>query len=205
MTKALPAELHEPEHEKIWAHSGDSHLMEPEDLWTSRLPKRLADRAPRSERGEKYEIVYIDDKQIDRQLNDFMDAMRPPGFKDLTIRLQDLDQEGVRSQLAFPSMGFWVCTIRDPELENAVAKAWNDWAMEEVMSVQDRIFAPAIIPLMDVDNAVAEAERAAEAAHLPVDGVHPGRGDAEEHLADLRIAGKPTEVRRVEDHGQPSD
>ena len=29
--------------------------------------------------------------------------------------------------------------------------------------------------------------------------------DAEEHLADLRIAGKPTEVRRVEDHGQPSD
>ena len=31
---------------KIWAHSGDSHLMEPEDLWTSRLPKALADRAP---------------------------------------------------------------------------------------------------------------------------------------------------------------
>ena len=64
---------------KIWAHSADSHVLEPADLWTSRLPKRLADRAPRSERGDKYEILYIDGQQIDRQLNDFMDAMRPPG------------------------------------------------------------------------------------------------------------------------------
>ena len=40
---------------KIWAHSADSHVLEPADLWTSRLPKRLADRAPRSERGDKYE------------------------------------------------------------------------------------------------------------------------------------------------------
>lgn len=147
--------------QKIWAHSGDSHLMEPDDLWTSRLPKRLADRAPRSERGDKYEIVYIDGTQIDRQLNDFMDAMRPPGAKDLSIRLQDLDNEGIRSQVAFPSMGFWICNIRDPELENAVARAWNDWALEEVMSQQNRVFAPAVIPLMDVKNAVAEAERAA--------------------------------------------
>ncbi|WP_174183736.1 amidohydrolase family protein [Nocardia barduliensis] len=162
MTEALHAVEEQREQDKIWAHSGDSHLMEPEDLWTSRLPKRLADRAPRSERGEKYEIVYIDGTQIDRQLNDFMDAMRPPGFKDLDIRLQDLDQEGVRNQFAFPSMGFWACTIRDPELENAVVRAWNDWAMEEVMGKQDRIFAPAIVPLMDVKNAVAEAERAAE-------------------------------------------
>ncbi|EUA23688.1 amidohydrolase 2 domain protein [Mycobacterium xenopi 4042] len=45
--------------------------MEPEDLWTSRLPKRLAERAPRTERGEKYEIAYIDGQQINRQLNDF--------------------------------------------------------------------------------------------------------------------------------------
>jgi len=162
MTKAISTGQDQQEVEKIWAHSGDSHLMEPEDLWTARLPKRLADRAPRSERGEKYEIVYIDGMQIDRQLNDFMDAMRPPGFKDLNIRLQDLDREGVRNQLAFPSMGFWVNNIRDPELEVAVARAWNDWAMEDVMGKQDRIFAPAIVPLQRVEDAVAEAERAAE-------------------------------------------
>jgi len=97
----------EVEPTKIWAHSGDSHAMEPEDLWTSRLPKNLASRAPRTERGEKYELIFVDGKQKTRNLNDFMDAMRPPGSRDLKIRIQDLDQEGVWSQLAFPSTGFW--------------------------------------------------------------------------------------------------
>lgn len=147
---------------KIWAHSGDSHLMEPEDLWTSRLPKRLADRAPRSERGEKYEIVYIDGQRISRQLNDFMDAMRPPGFKDLKIRLEDLDQEGVWCQLAFPSSGFFTVNIADRELSRACVRAWNEWAMDDFMSQQDRIFAPACVPLVEVDDAVAEVEWAAE-------------------------------------------
>ncbi|MGZ8812750.1 MAG: amidohydrolase family protein, partial [Mycobacterium sp.] len=110
--------------EKIWAHSGDSHAMEPADLWTSRLPKHLADRAPRTERGEKYEIVYVDGQQLSRQLNDFMDAMRPPGASDIAIRLQDLDREGVQCQLAFPSSGFWTVNINDAELSRAAVRAW---------------------------------------------------------------------------------
>lgn len=149
------------ERPKIWAHSGDSHAMEPEDVFTSRLPKRLADRAPRAERGEKYEIVYVDGQQISRQLNDFMDAMRPPGFLDLEIRLQDLDQEGVWSQLAFPSMGFWTSNINDAELSRACSRAWNEWAMDDLMAAQDRIFTPAIVPLVEVADAVAELEWAA--------------------------------------------
>ena len=116
MTQATERSSVEPsdtEKPKIWAHSGDSHAMEPADLWTSRLPKRLADRAPRTERGEKYEIVYVDGKQLSRQLNDFMDAIRPPGASDMAVRLQDLDQEGVQCQLAFPSTGFWTVNIED--------------------------------------------------------------------------------------------
>ena len=148
--------------EKIWAHSGDSHAMEPDDLWTSRLPKRLADRAPRTERGEKYEIVYLDGKQLNRQLNDFADAMRPPGASDIAIRLQDLDREGVRCQLAFPSVGFWSVYIEDPELCRAVVRAWNDWSLQEVMSWQKRIFTPAIVPLAEPADAAAEVEWAAQ-------------------------------------------
>jgi predicted TIM-barrel fold metal-dependent hydrolase len=160
MTQAQerPADVITHERTKIWAHSGDSHAMEPEDLWTSRLPKELADRAPRTERGEKYEIVYVDGKQKSRQLNDFMDAMRPPGFKDLKIRLQDLDEEGVWSQLAFPSTGFWMVDIEDPTLARACVRAWNEWAIDDLMAKQDRIFTPACVPLVDVNDAVAELE-----------------------------------------------
>lgn len=161
-TISSPAEQTAGAPEKIWAHSGDSHAMEPEDLWTSRLPKHLADRAPRSERGEKYEITYVDGKRLDRQLNDFMDAMRPPGFKDLDIRLRDLEQEGVRCQLAFPSSGFWSANIDDAELSKAVAHAWNEWARDDFMGRQNRIFTPAIVPLVEVADTVAELEWAAE-------------------------------------------
>jgi predicted TIM-barrel fold metal-dependent hydrolase len=147
---------------KIWANSADSHVLEPDDLWTQRLPQRLAERAPRAERGDKYEILYIDGKQINRQLNDFMDAIRPPGARDLDIRLKDLDQEGVWAQLAFPSMGFWTVEIEDAELAREVVRAWNDWAQEAILQKNDRIFTPAIVPLVDVDDAVAELERAVE-------------------------------------------
>lgn len=48
--------------------------MEPEDLWTTRLPKQPADRAPRTERAEKYQLAFIDRQQINRRLNDFLPA-----------------------------------------------------------------------------------------------------------------------------------
>lgn len=147
---------------KIWANSGDSHVLEPDDLWLARLPKRLAERAPRSERGEKYELLYIDGERMDRQLNDFMDAMRPPGARDLGPRLQDLDQEGVWGQLAFPSMGFWHVMITDRELAREVVRAWNNWAYDEILQKNDRVITPACVSMANVEDAVAELERAAE-------------------------------------------
>jgi hypothetical protein len=34
--------------ERIWANSGDSHLVEPPDLLSANLPPALAERMPRS-------------------------------------------------------------------------------------------------------------------------------------------------------------
>ena len=45
---------------KIWVNSGDSHVMEPADVWTERLPARLGARAPRSERGDRPELTEAD-------------------------------------------------------------------------------------------------------------------------------------------------
>ena len=36
---------------KIWANSGDSHFLEPEDLWRASLPPRLAELMPRRGQG----------------------------------------------------------------------------------------------------------------------------------------------------------
>ncbi len=47
---------------KIWANSGDSHFLEPMDLFRDSLPADLAERLPRSEKDEAAgtETVYVD-------------------------------------------------------------------------------------------------------------------------------------------------
>jgi predicted TIM-barrel fold metal-dependent hydrolase len=145
--------------EMILANSADSHLMEPADLWTSRLPADLADRAPRSEKTEKYETIYLDGQKMYRALAAFTEAIRPPGATDLGIRLHDLDREGVRFQLAFPSMGLWLANLQDAALQTALVRAWNDWAVEEVISRTDRVLPSAILPFLSVEDAVEEVQR----------------------------------------------
>ena len=49
--RAPAVENVESEQLKIWAHSGDSSVIGPDDLWTLRLPKRLADKSHRDRAG----------------------------------------------------------------------------------------------------------------------------------------------------------
>ena len=83
-----------------------------------------------------------------RALAAFTEAIRPPGATDLAIRLQDLDREGVRHQLAFPSMGFWLVNLQDPELQTTLVRAWNDWAVETVIERTDRVLPSAMLPFL---------------------------------------------------------
>lgn len=55
---------------KLWANSGDSHFIEPEDLWRSRLPRRLAELVPRSERDPdgRFETIHVDGQAFRRRL-----------------------------------------------------------------------------------------------------------------------------------------
>lgn len=145
----------------IWVNSADSHLMEPHDLWVDALPADLAELAPRTERNDKYETIYVEGRRMHRMLASFAEQFRPPGANDLTIRLQDLDREGVWGQLAFPSRALWLCTIQDPTLEIAAVAAYNNWAASEIMAKTDRVLPAGMIPVHDVAAGVAEVERLA--------------------------------------------
>ena len=160
---------------KIWANSGDSHFLEPPDLFRQILPKALADRMPRAVKdpdGSK-ETVYVDGEVIVRPLpKPIKDgeykgetinslAVRPPGSGDTRLRLRDLDQEGIWGEVVYPSLGMWANMIKDRVLVAEGSKALNDWAMEEIQLVApDRLIATAMLPLLDVQDAVAETYRA---------------------------------------------
>jgi predicted TIM-barrel fold metal-dependent hydrolase len=161
--------------DKIWTDSGDSHFIEPSDLWQQILPPEMAKRMPWSEKlSEDEERVHIDGESFTRKLPKIATkkidgvtmgelSSRPAGTRDLTARLADLDSEGVWAEVVYSSLGLWDQNLKDPALVRAAAAANNEWRATEVQGLApDRLVAVASIPMMDIDDAVAEAKHAAE-------------------------------------------
>ena len=157
---------------KVWASSADSHVMEPDDLWLTRLPSHLADRGPLVTRDDKKETASIDGRVAFRTLAAFADASaRAPGAFDARLRVRDLDEEGVWGQVMFPSRGLWIPRATDAELTRECCRVYNDWVAGEVMSISERLVGVAMLSHLDTVDAIAELQRAAglgyKAALLP--------------------------------------
>jgi predicted TIM-barrel fold metal-dependent hydrolase len=157
---------------KIWANSGDSHLVEPVDLFSTRLPPDHAERMPRSVKDDdgRHETIYVDGGSFRRKISagttltdeDGLTVnQRAPGANDMRLRLDDLDSEGIWAELVYPSIGIWMASIRDPELLAAGCRVINDWAIE-YQRFNSRYVCTATIPLLSAETAVAEIERTAD-------------------------------------------
>ncbi|MCW2527391.1 MAG: amidohydrolase [Pseudonocardiales bacterium] len=168
---------------KIWSNSGDSHYMEPPNLYSDGLPASLAERMPRSVKAADglSETIYVDGRSFTRDLPRIQtvkgkggvtltEALRAPGSDDMTIRRVDLDSEGIWAELIYPSVGLWNSMITDPALAREAVKVANDWAID-VQHEDVRHVMPAQISPLDVHDAVAEVERVAglglKAVNLP--------------------------------------
>ncbi len=170
--------------QKIWANSGDSHLMEPRDLFTENLPAEQAERMPRSVLDPEglFETITVDGQSFRRKVPFAKRPMadpetglsvleRAPGSNDMRLRLKDLNQEGIWAELVYTSIGMWMHSMRDPELMAAGCRVVNDWAIE-YQKFSARYVCTAIIPVLTVESAVAEVRRTAAMgftiASLPV-------------------------------------
>jgi predicted TIM-barrel fold metal-dependent hydrolase len=165
---------------KLWSNSGDSHFIEPPDLYRSRLPDELAERLPRSERvGEDEEIVHIDGEQIRRTLPkpsestakalsefraaQFSESQAGGGTAGGELRLSHLDDQGIWGEVIFPSLGLWYNQIKSLDLVVAAARALNDYVREELIEASPRFVPTATLPLQSVELSVQEAKRCAAA------------------------------------------
>ncbi len=169
---------------KLWANSGDSHYNEPPDLYAA-LPQELRDRMPRSVKSEdgSYETIYVDGTSFERPMprigivkgakgRTLMEALQAPGASDWTVRRQDLDDEGIWAEVIYASVGFWNSMITDPALIREALKVVNDWSAD-VQNQNIRHVMPAQVSSLDIDDAVAEVERAAGLG-LKALGLPPG-------------------------------
>jgi len=116
-----------------------------------------------------------------------------PGFYDPVARLEDMDRNWVEASLCFPTVprfcGQVFTETEDRELGLACIHAYNDWMVEEWCGDSNGALVPLIIiPLWDVDAAVAEVERNAARGvhavcfseippHLGLPSIHSGAWD----------------------------
>ena len=163
--------------------SVDDHLVEPPDVFASRVPARFAGLAPRVEVADDGTEAWLFDGHRHPQigLNTVVGrpkhewSMEPANFADMRqgcwdpeARLVDMDTDGVWASVHYPSLiaGFAGTTFArcsDPELGLACARAWNDWHIEEWVGPRTDRFIPLQVPWL-ADPQVAADEVRANAA-----------------------------------------
>jgi predicted TIM-barrel fold metal-dependent hydrolase len=159
--------------EFLWANSGDSHSLGENSVWDEILPKELAERMPRSEKFDGYEIVHVDGESFRRDMPQLEkkkvggktigELVTERGATDIEARLRDLDAEGVWAEVVYDSLGLWESMIKDQSLLAAANRAENEWKASEIVSRSNgRLIPTAGIPILDLDLAIAELQHAAD-------------------------------------------
>ena len=168
----------------------DSHVVEPRELWEKHLDPEyrvLGKSALWREHGRTNAYLKVNGKV-------FRDAANPniprhavwqpgmtweavggldPGIRhpeiagasDPQARLADMDAMGVDQAFLYPTWfaeGFHL--VEDPDVAYALARAYNDWIHDFCRAAPDRLFAAAMVPLQDMDMAIAELRRVSNMA-----------------------------------------
>lgn len=158
--------------------SSDSHINEPPDLFTPRVPAALRDRAPRMERFEQGDAWVFEhtpaplpfglnacagqDTSLRQAWVRFEDIRR--GGWDPKARLEEIDRARVDAEVLYPTprISHGLFSTEDPELHVALIRAYNDWLAEYAEHDVSRFRALPILPNRGHAHALAEIERVAE-------------------------------------------
>ena len=165
----------------------DSHIIEPPDLWTSRVSSRWGDLVPhvRFHERRQEDYWYIGDQKLygvgafaqacwpeyppshPRRLADaFLPAV------DARARLDYMDEVGVHYQVLYPNiLGFHSHVFLNnmpAELATDCVRAYNDWLVEWCSADRRRLIPMMMLPFWDIEASVAEMVRAYGLGHKGV-------------------------------------
>ena len=158
--------------------SSDNHVIEPIDLWTSRVEPKYAWRAPHVEDlGDQGDFWVCDGRKIigvtggsDKVGVRFEDPdlmhtvgktenVRPGGY-DPDEHVKDLDIDGMDVSILYPTVGFMLYGLPDSELLDSLCKSYNDWVEEFCSANPKRLKGIAMFNVDDVGVGIKELERA---------------------------------------------
>ncbi len=154
-------------------------MVEPADLWTSRVEPRFRDRAPRILRvdngsdwwvtdgvqgmgafaGAQAGLRFEEPEKLSQVAT--MEDVRPGGYIP-EEHVKDMDADGIDVSLLYPTAGLQFYTgVSDGELLTDIFRVYNDWLAEFCKPFPDRLKGIAMLNTDEVMSGVKELERCA--------------------------------------------
>jgi len=160
--------------------SADSHIVEPADLWTTRMDHRFRDRAPHFESREKGDFWVVEglntlpiglfgpmvnDKEkgaIERGQERRYNETRA-GASNAIARIADQRLDHVDAEIIYPGLCLTLFGIPDAEYQRECIRVYNEWLSEFCAGESTRLLGVGMLPMRGpVEWAVQEAERCAK-------------------------------------------
>ena len=158
--------------------SGDSHVQEPNEMYTARLSEEYMARLPHVEviDGVRYRMVegrkprrldIAEARETEEdQVREFRDD--DSGGRDIERRLTDIAEDGIYGEIIYPNETLGLHMAQDAAYEFAVAQAYNDWAIDLFSDHLDRFVPVGVIPITDIPAAVEEVKRVGKLGYRAV-------------------------------------
>ena len=208
--------------------SADGHVVEPADLWTTRMDRKFRDRAPRVESRPEADYYVIDglapfavglegvtlEDKIAGEITTVIGHRHSetrPGASDPQARLADQDLDHLRAEVLYPGafgLQFW--TLTDAAYQRECFRVYNDWLGEFCAAAPERFLGAGLLPLRGpIAWACEEAERAASkglcSLSIPAEVADQSYADPEfSRLWDtLQDLGLPVSIHSGTTTGEP--
>ena len=146
--------------------SGDSHVIEPAELWTKPLGAKYGDAVPhimKEFNGEKTDhfftgIEYIRIDEVVEGDEELQKKLIASGT-DPVVRLACMDEDGVWGEIVNSTwMLYSMRTLNDRLVEDC-CQVFNDWLVEYCSQAPKRLYGTSMIHMADIDWAIRELER----------------------------------------------
>jgi predicted TIM-barrel fold metal-dependent hydrolase len=171
-----------------WVIDVDTHITEPPDLWSSRLPSKYRERAPRMVRdpqngwdvwriGDGSSPVTVGHTAVAGWKEPFPSAPRtfeetPLAAHDAKARLAYMDSVGIWAMALYPNVGGFgneaFLKLGDAELMLDCVRAYNDFQLDWIEPDPRRFVPICATPFWDPKASAREIERCAARGHRGV-------------------------------------